>query len=139
MVIIALRLARRARLVVTRVRLRGDNNSMLSWAGTHKFNGTQVTAAAGVYTFQSIIYDTEWVETEHVEGKKNVRADKISRKVPCAEIVAVHPELETSTCDRWRHDTCTEQVVLQCDTRRIAADDEALGVEWRSIMQLLME
>jgi hypothetical protein len=60
-VIIALRLARRAGLDEKRVRLRGDDKSILSWADTHKFHGTQVTAAACVYTFQSIIYDIEWV------------------------------------------------------------------------------
>ena len=136
-VIIALRLARRAGLNVLRVRLRGDNKSMLSWAGTLKFHGTQVTAAACVYTFQSIIYNVEWVETEHLEGKKNVRADKISRKVPWAEIVAAHPEL--ATCLRWRPDACTEKLVLHCDPRRIAADDKAFGEEWQFIMQLLME
>ena len=90
-----------------------------------------------MYTFQSIIYDIEWVETEHLEGKKNVRADKISRKVPWTEIVLAHPEL--ATCKRWRPDPCTEKLVLHCDPRRIAADDEAFGVEWRSIVQLLME
>jgi hypothetical protein len=78
-----------------------------------------------VYTFQSIVYEVEWVETEHLEGKKNVRADKISRKIPWIDIVSAHPEL--ATCARWRPDAYTEQLVLHCDPQQMTKSSERNG------------
>ena len=122
---------------VTRVHLRMDSETALSWS-QKKFRGVQVSAAACVYCFMLAIYQVEWVSDEHLAGKLSVRADKLSRGVTWAAMCRDYQELRGVPLHKGEDDPGVATLLSLCDPRRSTAEsDILLAQEWRDIRALL--
>jgi hypothetical protein len=86
------------------------------------------------------IYRIQWVSDEHLAGKLNVRADKLSRGVSWERMQEEHPELRGVPLHRGEDDDGVARLLQLCDPRRSTADsDTLLAEEWRAIRALLIE
>ena len=117
--------------------MRGDSAAMLCWTESGRFRGTQVTAAACVYTLMAVNFEVEYVEAQHLQGVRNVRSDSISRKVPKEFLLDMYPELVG--IEHWPADESTRKLILLCDPRHVAVDDKMFILQWRSILELLRD
>jgi hypothetical protein len=137
--IVAIRTAKRMGLPVTRVHLRLDSETALSWS-QKRFRGVQVSAAACMYCFMLAAYGIEWVSEEHLKGSLNVRADKLSRGARWEDLQRDHPELRGVPLYRGEEDGGVARLLKLCNPRRDTSEsDSLLAQEWREIWELLQE
>jgi hypothetical protein len=135
--VVGIRVAQQAGLDVSRVRVRGDSMSMLTWAENGHFRGSSISAAACIFTFMTEVYAIEWLEgiDFHVAGVDHKRSDMLSRKAPWEAIVTEFPEL--SHLPFWRADAGTRELILLCDPRQVCESDEVFARRWHRILCLL--
>jgi hypothetical protein len=137
--VVAIRAAKRMGMSVTRVHLRLDSKTALSWS-QRKFRGVQVSAAACVYCFMLAAYGIEWVSDEHLKGTLNTRADKLSRGARWQDMQREYPELRGVPLFRGEDDSGVARLLKLCDPRKdTSRADALLAREWRDIRALLQE
>ena len=137
--VIAIRTAKRMGRDVTRVHLRLDSETALSWS-QQKFRGVRVSAAACVYCFMLAAYKIEWVSDEHLKGILNTRADKLSRGAKWEDMQRSYPELRGVPLFRGEDDSGVARLLELCNPRKDTSESDALlAQEWRDIRALLQE
>jgi transcription elongation factor len=63
------------------IEVRGDSKAALSWASTHCFKSPKATNTSMMFILTCIAFGFTVRESVHIPGKKNWRADDLSRKV----------------------------------------------------------